>query len=89
MVGCLNGLMFALVVGIVAVVWYGNWRLALIIGFAMVINLIVSAASGVVIPPLFQRLKIDPALASGVALTTITDVIGFLSVLGLAALLLL
>ncbi len=87
--GGLNGVLWALAVALVAIVWYHNLHLALIIGLAMMINIVASAIAGVLLPVAFDRLGVDPALASGVALTTVTDVIGFLSVLGLAALFLL
>ncbi len=89
LVGGLNGVLWALAVALVAIVWYHNLHLALIIGLAMMINIVASAIAGVLLPVAFDRLGVDPALASGVALTTVTDVIGFLSVLGLAALFLL
>lgn len=84
LVGGLNGIIFAVIVAAVAILWYDNWQLGLIIGFAMIINLVVSAIAGVALPLAFEKAGIDPALASGVALTTVTDVIGFLAVLGLA-----
>ncbi|MFC1665242.1 magnesium transporter [Pseudomonadota bacterium] len=85
MVGGLNGVIWAIVVAIIATLWYQNYALGLIIGIAMIINIVVSALAGVVVPLGFDRLGIDPALAGGVALTTITDVVGFSSILGLAA----
>jgi len=85
MVGGLNGLLWAVVVALVAVAWFHDYFLGLIIGAAMIINIVVSALAGVLLPLLFRRLGIDPALAGGVALTTVTDVIGFLAFLGLAA----
>jgi len=89
LVSVVNSLLWALVVAVVAVVWYRDPMLGLVIALAMVINLMVAAMSGVIIPIMFRRIGIDPALASGVMLTAITDVVGFLSFLGLAALLLL
>ena len=85
MVGGLNGLLWAAVVALVAMAWFQNFFLGLIIAAAMIINLLTSALAGVLLPLTFRRLGIDPALAGGVALTTITDVIGFLAFLGLAA----
>jgi magnesium transporter len=85
MVGGLNGLLWAVVVALVAVAWFRDYFLGLIIGAAMIINLVFSALAGVLLPLLFRRLGIDPALAGGVALTTVTDVIGFLAFLGLAS----
>jgi len=89
MVGSLNGILWALVVAVIATIWYQNIALGLIIGFAMIINLMAAAAAGVLLPLALDKLGIDPALAAGVALTTITDIIGFLSVLGLATIFLL
>ncbi|MDC0948243.1 magnesium transporter [Gammaproteobacteria bacterium] len=86
MVGALNGLLWAIAAGAIAIFWYGDPKLAAIIALAMVVNLIAANAAGVLIPVIFDRLKIDPALASGVLLTTITDVVGFLALLGMAAL---
>lgn len=88
LVGGLNGLVFALAVAGIAVLWYQHYTLGLVIALAMVINLAVAAAAGVLLPMLLQRFGIDPALAGGVALTTVTDVVGFLALLGLAAVLL-
>jgi magnesium transporter len=65
-------------------VWFEDWHIGLIIAAAMVINLITAALTGAVIPLLMTRAKIDPALAGGVVLTTVTDVVGFVSFLGLA-----
>ncbi len=89
LVSVVNSLLWALVVALVAVAWYRDPMLGLVIALAMVINLMAAALSGVMIPILFRRVGIDPALASGVMLTAITDVVGFLSFLGLAAMLLL
>ncbi|MDJ0955680.1 MAG: magnesium transporter [Arenicellales bacterium] len=89
LVGGLNGLIWALAVAAVAVIWYQDYSLGLIIAMAMVINLVVSAAAGVLLPMLLQRIGIDPALAGGVALTTVTDVVGFFALLSLAAVFLL
>ena len=88
-VGCLNGIIWALVVGLVAVLWFGNWTLGVVIACAIAINLICAALSGVMVPMALKRLAIDPALAGGVVLTTVTDVIGFLAFLGLGTLVLL
>jgi magnesium transporter len=84
-VGALNGMLWAAVVGVVTWLWFGEWSIAVIIFLAMLINLVVAALSGVLIPLLLKRLKIDPALASGVILTTFTDVVGFAALLGLGA----
>jgi len=85
-VGLLTGLTFALLVGIVVSFWFPQFgvSLGLVIGAAMLINLCAAGLAGALIPLTLQRLKIDPALASGTILTTVTDVVGFLSFLGLA-----
>jgi len=88
-VGLLNGLAWAIVVGVVAAAWFRDAPLGLVIGGAMMINLVVAALAGVLVPLSLRRMNIDPALAGGVVLTTVTDVIGFLSFLGLATLVLL
>ena len=83
-VGVLNGMLWASVVAVAASVWFSDWSLGLIIALAMVINLVTAAFTGAALPLLLKRMKIDPALAGGVVLTTVTDVVGFLSFLGLA-----
>lgn len=88
-VGLLNGLAWAFVVGLVASLWFGDVPLGLVIAGAMAINLFVAALAGVLVPLALRRVSIDPALAGGVVLTTVTDVVGFLSFLGLATLVLL
>ena len=89
MVGALNGLVWALVVALLAFVWFRNPGIALIIACAMLLNLLAAALSGISIPLILRRLGIDPALSGAVILTTVTDVVGFLSFLGLATLFLL
>jgi len=88
-VGLLNGMGWALVVALVAFAVFSNLEVALIAGAAIAINLLAAAASGVLVPLILRRINIDPALAGGVVLTTITDVIGFAAFLGLASMLLL
>ena len=83
-VGVLNGLLWASVVGMVASVWFNDWTLSLVIAIALVINLITASLVGALLPLFLNRIGIDPALAGGVILTTVTDVVGFLSFLGLA-----
>lgn len=85
LVGMANGLLWALVVAAAASVWFEDWTLGLVIAAAMMINLMTAGLAGAVIPLTLKRLGIDPALAGGVVLTTVTDVVGFLSFLGLAA----
>lgn len=88
-VGLLNGLVFSVVVGAIAVVWYGQLNLGLVIGVAILINLLAGALAGAVVPVMLKRMSIDPALAGGVVLTTVTDVIGIMAFVGLASLILL
>ena len=85
-VGGLNGLIWAVIVGAVTIAWYGNWKIAAIIGAATLINLFCAAAVGVIVPLALKRMRIDPALSAGVILTTFTDCIGFATLLGLGAL---
>ncbi|MFQ3263671.1 MAG: magnesium transporter [Porticoccaceae bacterium] len=84
-VGVLNGLLYAVVVGGIVSVWFQDFRMAVIIGLAMAINLMAAALTGTILPVILRSLKIDPALAGSVILTTITDIVGFVSFLGLAA----
>jgi len=88
-VGFLNGMVWAFIVAIVVVLWFKDIRMGGIIAIAMAANLICAALAGVTIPIILRKLKIDPALAGGVVLTTITDVIGIFAFLGLATWLLL
>jgi magnesium transporter len=89
LVALLNGAIWAVVVGVVAGLWFSNPKLGLVIGAALLINLVNAALAGVFVPLTLKRLNIDPALAGGVVLTTFTDVVGFLSFLGLGTLILL
>jgi magnesium transporter len=89
LVGGINGILFALITGAIAMLWFDDWVIGVCIGGAMVLNLLAAGFAGIVIPMLSQRLRIDPAISSTVILTTVTDVIGFFSFLGLATLLLL
>ncbi|MFO1493123.1 MAG: magnesium transporter [Lysobacterales bacterium] len=88
-IGGVNGLLWALVIALVAWGWFGDLRIAGVIGAAIIINLLAAALSGVLIPLLLKRFAVDPALAGGVVLTTVTDVVGFLAFLGLGTLFLL
>lgn len=83
-VGAINGALWSIVVGVVASFWFSDQQLGLIIGSALIINLIVAAIAGAALPLILERLDIDPALSGGVILTTITDVVGFFAFLGLA-----
>lgn len=89
LVGATNGVVWSLVVALVTYLWFGDPGIAIIIGVAMILNLLAAALSGVAIPLLLHRWGIDPALSGAVILTTVTDIIGFLSFLGLASLFLL
>ena len=89
LVGVLNGLVWAFVVGVVCALWFQDAKLGLVIAAAMTINLVAAALAGVLVPITLKRMNIDPALAGGVVLTTFTDVIGFLSFLSLGTLILL
>jgi len=82
----LNGVIWSIVIALVTYYWFADVVLSVIIGLAIIVNLVVAAFSGAFLPLLLTKLKIDPALAGGVILTTITDVIGFVAFLGLAAL---
>jgi len=82
--GLMNGLLWAAVVAVAASLWFDDWNIGIIIATAMVINLVTAALTGASLPLLLTRLNIDPALAGGVILTTVTDVGGFVSFLGLA-----
>ncbi|WP_261816066.1 magnesium transporter [Vibrio gallicus] len=85
-IGLLNGILWALIIGAIVVVWKGDWLLGSIISGAMLANLVVAGIAGVTIPIILKKMNIDPALAGGMALTTITDVVGLSVFLGLATL---
>jgi magnesium transporter len=84
LVGLANGVAFAVIVGTVAAAWFADPVLGLVIGAAMVINLLSAALAGILIPLALDRLDVDPAVASGVFVTMVTDVVGFFAFLGLA-----
>ena len=88
LVGLINGVAFAVIMGIVGVIWFGMPMLGIVIAAAMVINLVVAGLAGTVIPVILEKFGIDPALASGAFVTTVTDVVGFFAFLGLAVLVL-
>ncbi|BDW85891.1 MULTISPECIES: magnesium transporter [Roseicyclus] len=88
-VGLINGAVFAVVMGVIGLFWFGNPMLGAVIAAAMIINLLVAGLAGILIPVALDRLNIDPALASGAFVTTVTDVVGFFAFLGLAVLVLL
>jgi magnesium transporter len=85
LVGVLNGIGWAVIVSMCAFLWFGDWRIGAIIGAAMIINLVIAAGAGFFIPVTLKSLKVDPALAGGVVLTTVTDVVGYVAFLGLGA----
>jgi magnesium transporter len=88
-VALLNGLAWATVVALVSFVWFRNWKIAGVIFAAMVVNLLAAALAGVIVPLTLKRLGVDPAVAGGVVVTTVTDVVGFAALLGLGTLVLL
>ena len=84
-IGVLNGFIFAIISALVVQLWFKDVKLSLIISISMVLNMIVAGLFGILVPVALKRMKIDPAIASSVFVTTITDVIGFLSFLGIGA----
>ncbi|MFC1589693.1 magnesium transporter [Pseudomonadota bacterium] len=89
LVGLLNGITWSIVVAIITFIWFQETGIALIMAAAMMLNLVAAAFSGVLIPVILDRMGVDPALSGAVVLTTVTDIVGFLSFLGLATLFLL
>lgn len=85
LVGLANGLIFAIIIGIVGLIWFGSPMLGVVLGAAMVVNLVIAGLAGILIPIALEKLGADPALASGAFVTTVTDVVGFFCFLGLAA----
>lgn len=88
-VGLLNGAIWSFIVSIIVYIWFSNLELGMVIGAAMFLNLVIAALSGVLIPFFLKHIGIDPAIAGGVILTTVTDIIGFVTFLGLSTILLL
>ena len=86
LVSLLNGLLFAIIIGVLSAMWFSNFGLGLVLAIAMVINMVTAGFAGIIIPIILNKVGIDPALASSVFVTTVTDVVGFLVFLGLAAL---
>ena len=84
-IGILNGIIFAVISAIIVQLWFQDTTLSLIISISMILNMIVAGLFGILIPITLKKFKIDPAIASSVFVTTITDVIGFLSFLGIGA----
>ncbi len=89
LVSLLNGLIFAVVMALIAYLWFHNYKLGIVIGAAMIINLFCAGLFGATIPLVLKRLGVDPAVASSVLLTTVTDIVGFFAFLGLAKVILL
>jgi len=85
-IGALNGLAWATIVALITILFFSDWDVALVIGAAVAINLVAAALAGVLVPLVLRRMRIDPAIAGGVVLTTVTDVVGFMSFLGLGTL---
>ena len=84
-IGVLNGIIFAIISAIVVQLWFNDITLSLIISISMVLNMIVAGLFGILVPVSLKKMNIDPAIASSVFVTTITDVIGFVSFLGVGA----
>lgn len=89
LVGVANGIVFALIIGVVGFVWYGSGMLGVVLGLAMIGNMLVAGMAGILIPIGLDKLGADPALASGAFVTTVTDIVGFFAFLGLASAMLL
>ncbi len=89
LVGLINGVIFAVVMGVIGVLWFGGPEIGYVIAAAMVINLVAAGLAGTAIPVLLEKAGIDPALASGAFVTTVTDVVGFFAFLGLAVVIML
>ena len=85
-VGLLNGIIWAVVVAVIALIWFDSVKIGLVIAAAMVINLVAAATAGVLLPLVMSKMNIDPALAGSVVLTTVTDIVGLFAFLGLATL---
>jgi len=85
LVGLLNGVFFAVLIGVISAFWFSNPTLGYIIGIAMIINMLCAALAGILIPIFLEKMDIDPAIASSVFVTTVTDIVGFFAFLGLAA----
>jgi len=83
-IGFTNGIFFAVLVALITYIWFGNGQLGVVIAVAMVINMVAAALAGILLPILLDRIGVDPAIASAVFVTTVTDVVGFFAFLGLA-----
>ena len=83
-VGLLNGILFSIIIAVIAIVWYDDVPLGMVMAAAILVNLLAGALAGALIPGILRKMNIDPALAGGVVLTTVTDVIGIIAFIGLA-----
>jgi magnesium transporter len=88
-ISLLNGFLFAIIMGIIASIWFDKAMLGIVIALSMIVNLFMAGFFGATIPLLLKKMEIDPAIGSTVILTTVTDVVGFFSFLGLATIILL
>jgi magnesium transporter len=84
LIALLNGLSLGLLIGLFSGLWYQNWVIGVVMGSALVVNLLAASLAGTLIPLTLDRFKIDPAISSGVFVTTVTDVVGFMAFLGFA-----
>jgi len=84
MIGVINSVLWTVVLAVVCAMWFKSWDMSIVLAMALAINLVTGALAGVLIPVLLRRMSIDPAIAGGVILTTITDIVGYLSFLGIA-----
>ena len=88
-VGLLNGLIFAIIIGLIGYYWYGFPMLGAVLAMAMILNLLMAGLAGILVPLLLDKFNLDPALGSSALVTTVTDIVGFFAFLGLAAAILL
>ena len=86
LIGLANGLFWSVVVALAAYIWFGDFTLGYVIAIAIIVNLFIAALVGTMLPGYLKSMQIDPALAGGVVLTTVTDVVGFFCFLGIATL---
>ena len=84
LIGLMNGIAFAVIAAAITWGWFKDWQLACVIALAMIINLLAAALAGILVPLTLNRTGVDPAVSSTVFVTTVTDVVGFFSFLGLA-----
>jgi len=85
----LNGLIFAIIIGLIGYYWYGFPMLGAVLAMAMILNLLMAGLAGILVPLLLDKFNLDPALGSSALVTTVTDIVGFFAFLGLAATILL